>query len=318
MGLRGLYGSIVSVHPLVETITRKIYWNSDFLIKKKREKKREVLSGNKYPFSEIMKRIGEFGITKNDLLIVHSGYGQIYKNCSDQITPQIIIDSLINMIGPFGTIAFPTHPAYPQKKISKLTMRDNDDKEEPVEYNVITTKAWTGLLPNYFLKYPNVVRSRHPINTMAALGPLAIPMMEKNIDSEKPLACGHNSSWRFCAEKRAKLLGFGVDLVHSLTMIHVAEDSNPNWPIDGWYRDRVFTIIDGDFQKTLKVRERKPKWAIYYAERCFRRDLIRDNVLRVISLGDLTLEYIDDSGKLIEYLNSKNRKGYPYYIRKWL
>ena len=59
---------------------------------------------------------------------------------------------------------------------------------------------------------------------MAALGPLAEQIIKNNLDGYEPLPCGVNSSWKFCADNNAKILALGVDMAHSLTMIHVAEE----------------------------------------------------------------------------------------------
>ena len=57
-------------------------------------------------------------------------------------------------------------------------------------------------------------------------------------------------------------------------MIHVAEDLYENeWPVKDWYRNRQFRVIDNEFDKEVTIRERHPKWALFYAEREFSKDL---------------------------------------------
>ncbi len=315
MKLKGFYDLLVSMHPSIEVLSRKLYWNNDYLIKRYNEKKNRVVEPSvKVGLSTIVSALSSLGIREGDILIVHSSYESFQKSCADIIEPNKLIGILAELIGDKGTLAFPTHPSYSREKISKDTIRSNDDVKEVLTYDVRKTLAWTGFLPNVFLRMPGVIRSKHPINTLAALGPLASEMMRKNIEGELPLACGPNSSWKFCADRKAKILGLGVDLVHSLTMMHVAEDSNPNWPIREWYRKRTFKIIDGIDEQVLTVAERKPKWTINLAERCFRKDLIKEGILRIASVGELQIEYINDSKELTDYLNSKNSNGYPYYF----
>ena len=315
MAIRNIYDSLCGMHPSVEVLSRKLYWNNNYLIRKYNEKKNEIKEPSlKFPLLEIINTIYSLGIGEGCILLIHSSYENIQRNCSDLIKPKELIEMLAGLIGNAGTLAFPTHPSYSREKISKDTIRSNDDVKEVLTYDVRKTLAWTGFLPNVFLRMPGVIRSKHPINTLAALGPLASEMMRKNIEGELPLACGPNSSWKFCADRKAKILGLGVDLVHSLTMMHVAEDSNPNWPIREWYRKRTFKIIDGIDEQVLTVAERKPKWTINLAERCFRKDLIKEGILRIASVGELQIEYINDSKELIDYLNSKNSNGYPYYF----
>ena len=256
-------------------------------------------------------------ISSGDLIIVHSGYSEIKNNCSDLKDPKEIIDGLLEIIGETGTIALPTHPEYVQIKVSKNTVLE-ETSNEILQFDPIKTKAWTGVLPNVFLGYDGVIRSKHPINTMAAKGPLAETMMKDNIQGDRPLPCGKTSSWMFCKENNAKIIGLGVDLVHSLTMIHVAEDAyHEEWPINDWYRDRDFLIVDGNDKLPIKVRERKTKWGtLFFAERNLRKDLIKDGILQVSNIGGIRFEYIHDSNALIEFLRSRNNGGYPYYISR--
>ncbi len=319
MAFRNIYDSLSTMHPSIEVLTRRLYWNNDYLIKRYNEKKNRIKEPSlKVGLSTIVSAISSLGIEEGSILIVHSSYESIQRNCADIVKPKKLIEMLVRLIGNTGTLSFPTHPSYSREKISKLTIRSNDDIKEVLTYDVRKTLAWTGFLPNVFLRMPGVVRSRHPINTLAALGPLATEMMQKNIEGDCPLPCGTNSSWKFCADRRAKILGLGVDLVHSLTMMHVAEDSNPNWPIKEWYRKRTFKIIDGIEEQLLTVSERKPKWTINLAERCFRKELKKEGILKIASIGELQIEYINDSKELIDYLNSKNANGYPYYFGRKL
>ncbi len=319
MNLKGFYDLLVSMHPSIEVLSRKLYWNNDYLIKRYNEKKNRVKEPSlKVGLSTIVSAISSLGIREGDILIVHSSYESFQKGCTDIVEPYKLIETLAGLIGDTGTLAFPTHPLYSKDKVSKQTIKYNDDIDEILTYNVRKTFAWTGFLPNLFLRMPGVVRSKHPINTLAASGPLASEMMRENIEGDCPLPCGTNSSWKFCADRRAKILGLGVDLVHSLTMVHVAEDCNPDWPIKEWYRKRTFKIIDGIDQQLLTVGERKPKWTINLAERCFRKDLIKEGILKIASVGELQIEYINDSKELIDYLNSKNANGYPYYFGRKL
>ena len=62
----------------------------------------------------------------------------------------------------------------------------------------------------------------------------------------------------------------------------------------------------------MDVLERKPKWAIYYAEKAFHRDLVKAGILKTFQAGDFLIEYIEESSRLVEFLKSKNESQYPY------
>ena len=309
---------ILERYPVLEVIIRKIYWSSNFLIRfKNREGKTPSnAEADLFYIKDLFLKLQEIGIKDDDLLIVHSSYGQLKSNLRNLNGPKEIIDGLLKLIGQGGTLAFPTHPKYSDELVTKDYIKDLSISGV-TQYDVQHTEAWTGALPNTFLEYPNVMRSRHPINSLAAVGPLAHDMIKDNILGRKPLACGENSSWKFCSDRHAKILGLGIDLVHALTMIHVAEDNDPiNYPPEKWYRDRLFRVVDGDFSEEIVVGERKPKWAIHYTERRFRRDLLEFGIIKTVRINEFKIDYITDSQDLVKYLQSKNHSGYPYYMIK--
>ena len=164
---------------------------------------------------------------------------------------------------------------------------------------------------------PEAVISRFPLNTLVAIGPLAKPMMENNLIEGLPTACGINSAWKFCLDNNAYIIGLGIDLTGCLTMIHSAEDILDNkWPIKNWYRKRIFKIIDKEFETIKIVRERHPKWGtLHWAGRTLCKDLIKNNILQTQNIDGITIEVLK-SKDLIDFLNSKNSKGYPYFFVK--
>jgi len=312
-----IYDKIITISPYFEVILRKMYWNSSLLIKYKKKfqyKKRKKLQfKNKTLFSCITNKMKERGITKGDLIIVHSSMIGL-RSCG--VKPKEVINSLLDLIGNKGTLAMPTIPYFRENPTGKDYMT-KDLSNLVLEYYLDKTFALTGTIPNVFLTYPNVIRSKHPLNTLAATGSLAEKMMKNNISGYKPLPNGENSSWKFCVDYKAKIIGLGVDLTNSLTMIHTAEDTEPKkWDKYDWYRDRRFRIIDNDKSIELIVRERKPEKAIHFAQRTLTKDLLNEGILTKDNIGGVKLEMILESEKLIEFLKSKNENGYPYFMLK--
>lgn len=312
-----IYNKIISISPYFEVILRKIYWQSSLLIKYKKklqnEKRKKSKSKNKVSFSEIINKMEEKGITKGDLIIVHSSMIGL-KPCG--VKPEEVINSLLDLIGSEGTLAMPTHPYFKENLTGKEYI-NKDLSNLVLNYYPDETFAWTGIIPNILLTYPKVIRSRHPINTLAALGPLSEKMMQNNISGYKPLPNGENSSWKFCADHNAKIIGLGIDLTHSLTMVHTAEDTEPEkWNRYDWYRERKFRIIDNGKSTRIVVRERRHSAAVNFAERKLARDLLNKGILTKDNIGGVKLEIILESKKLIEFLKSKNKNGYPYFMLK--
>lgn len=157
--------------------------------------------------------------------------------------------------------------------------------------------------------------SRFPLNPVVAVGKHAKKMIKKNLEGNEPTPHGPNSAWKYCLDNNAIIIGLGVDMPHFLTMTHVNEECSEGWPIKNWYRKRKFVIIDKDFKIQKEVLERKPIWGtIYLAENKYRKDLIRNNILKIETVEGLKISRIE-SDQLIHYLHNHSHKGFPYYVR---
>src|SRR5437867_1997900 len=93
-------------------------------------------------------------------------------------------------------------------------------KAKPAEGTTPPPRTWTGVLPTDLMKVPGAKRSLHPLNSVVAHGPHAEDMLRDNLTGERPFACGPGSSWDYCRQHAAKVVALGVDMAHSLTMIH--------------------------------------------------------------------------------------------------
>ena len=316
-----LLNKLLAISPYVEVIVRHLYWNNINIIKKflalfhENTIQQKVIIDDK-SFDKILNYLSDNGVTKGSLLIIHSAYRPL---SSTGKSPEQIIQCLIDYLGPKGTLAMPAMPKF-INDINPIDYINKDISSLIFNYDVHSTRVTTGVLPKTLCSWPGAVRSRYPINTMVALGPLAISMMEKNLQGHSPLPCGTNSSWNYCHENDAFVVALGVDMAHSLTMIHVAEDLlDEKWPIQNWYRDRNFVIKDGDFITKTTLRERHPRWGtLHYAERTLCKDMINKNIMRSTEINGITVECLR-AKKLISYLNSRNISGYPYYgVRKYV
>ena len=63
------------------------------------------------------------------------------------------------------------------------------------------------------MRHDGSIRSRHPLNTIVALGPHAKEMTQNNLTYDGQTACGDGSSWAYCFRKNAKILALGVYVV---------------------------------------------------------------------------------------------------------
>lgn len=103
--------------------------------------------------------IGDFkalGIKPGMDLLVHSSLRRIGPVEGGADT---VIDALLSVLGPEGTLMM-------------SAVSGNVTENQPV-FDVRLTPATVGTLPNVFMKRAGVIRSLHPIHSVAALGPRA-------------------------------------------------------------------------------------------------------------------------------------------------
>jgi aminoglycoside 3-N-acetyltransferase len=305
-----MYKRFALISPYIEVELRKLYWNNVKFLKSYRPKKSVVLK-DKISWDEVICYLEHNVVKKGALMVLHSSYEALE---SSNLSPTEIIHSLRKLIGEQGTLAMPVFRIYKEEpKLEQILSIGVLDLV--CKYNLQSSKIWTGVLPIFLTKEKDVIISRYPLNTMAAVGRLASSMMANNIIEDNLPPCGKNSSWAFCVENDAVIVGLGIDLSASLTILHVATDLYmEEWPIKNWYRKRIFDIVDGDFRKQITVLEREPVWGCFYlAALNFRNDLLKNNILISKVVGGVTVEFVF-AQRLIDFLRSRNQNGYPFYI----
>ncbi len=301
---------LMAVSPHFELILRRIYWkNVKYLKRHMAGRRRRSTRVHSIDMELITSYLVKIGVRKDSLLLLHSSLDALK---GSNLSPNAILDGILDLVTE-GTLAMPAFPGYPNTPNHESYLSD-DHADRLFVYNLQTSKVRTGALPYLLTRRPNSIRSRHPINSMVAAGRLATWLMESNLDGESPLPCGSNSSWKRCVDENAWVVGLGIDLTHSLTIIHVAEEVlDAKWPISNWYRSRRFQVIDEEFKQDYVLRERRPMWgALHFGERRLCKDLI-DHGIMISSLVDGVIVEAVRAGELFDFLNSKNSAGYPYY-----
>lgn len=316
-GLVGkLYKRIALISPRVEVKLRQLYWkNSSKLGKYNPNHSIEIPEESivKTDFSEIIEQLKDWGVREGSLLIVHSSYDVLHR-CTG-LSPKEIIDELLKLVGESGTLAMPVIRIYKDCPSPEERLKHGARPPE-CKYHVKRTPVSTGFLPATMMRYPNAVISKFPLNPLCAIGPLAEPMMEHNLEGEHPSAHGANSCWKFCLDHNALVCSIGTDLRHHNTMGHVAEEAFGDWywSDEEWFERRKF-IIEAPNEKPveLEVKERKPVWGmLHQAELNRYQDFLKNDIVKSITIGNVLIEF-EDSQKLINFLRSKNKKGYPYF-----
>ncbi len=112
---------------------------------------------------ELVSDLKEIGVKKGD----HLGVALSFKSIGYVIGgPETFIDALLEAVGSQGTIMIPTytHGFHISKVASGKTAYIFDHNFTP---------TWTGLVPETLRKRKSAIRSRHPINSVTAIGRLA-------------------------------------------------------------------------------------------------------------------------------------------------
>jgi aminoglycoside N3'-acetyltransferase len=301
--------------PQLEAVARNIYWRSSILRNIYQECKYKKLN-HASPSVCPKTLIAEFrrmGIQPNDTLIIHSDSGKMKATGLGVVG---VLDMFLTDVCPLGTIVCPTFPYYSTAPKGVDRLKDSYQDIE-LTYDVQRTLPWTGFLGLALMGLSGAKRSIHPLNTITAYGAEVSRIFAKEKITNLDLPCGPNSSWASLYEMGAKIITLGVDMVHSLTMIHVAEDCfESDWPIKDWYIRKKFKIINKSQVHLVTVRERHPRWALSLAERKLTSDLYGLGIANRSRIGDIDISVLD-SRSLIKFLNTRKGAGYPYYL-PWL
>lgn len=313
--------------PSLEVGARLLYWRvsplrrlGDAVRKRARARPKGAVPPPSPPVAmdAVLDALRTLGVGAGDILIVHSSYGTLKPT---GLAPDAINAALKGLVGAEGTLAMPAIAAIAHEPQGAAKF-DDAAYDRLFTYDPRSRRIQTGALPSALMAAPDAQRSLFPGNSMVAIGPEAAAMMADNLAGDLPTPCGPGSSWAYGWSRNAKVAAIGVDLVHSLTMIHVAEDAfEAEWPVPGWYRRRRFAIKGGPGDpaepRIVEIRERKHGWSQYYAERRFARDLQRAGIARSTVVGDLPI-HVCESARLIDFLRSHRPGPYPYVLPRWL
>lgn len=317
MGAGPLLDRLLAAMPSLEVAGRLGYWRSPVLHRLGnivRSRRRGGRAGDKAPpaavgdFSAVIASLGKLGVVQGDILVVHSSFAALKPF---GLAPEQIIGALRELIGPEGTLVMPSFPIY-RGEPEGLARHSDAAFDCVFDYDVASTRIWTGALPKALMRMPGAVRSRCPANPMVAIGRKAEAMMRDNLAALPITPSGPGSALDYCYRQGAKVIALGVDLVHSLTMIHVAEECFPErWPIPDWYRPRRYRVTDGARRSEVIVHERRHGWSQYYPERAFSRDLHAAGIATRGDAAGVEIHYCE-ALRLVDFLRSHPRPFYPY------
>jgi aminoglycoside N3'-acetyltransferase len=198
---------VISARKLAILIIRKLtgktdvrsFWRTKQLAVKKRFYK------NIISVAELREAFVKLGITRGRTVWVQSSWNEFYNFPGK---PSTVIDLLLEMIGPNGTLVMPAIPL--DLNPTRVLMIDR----EPVS---------TGLICEVFRRYPSVVRSIHLSSSVIARGPQADFLVKDHHTTE--VAWDRSSPFQRLMDVDALCIGIGVGRFREmvLTPIHAVE-----------------------------------------------------------------------------------------------
>jgi len=144
------------------------------------------------------------GVRPGGVLMVHSSLSSLGYVSGGAAT---VIQSLLKVLGPTGTLAMPTH----SWDVMEAGCRVFDVRE---------TKSCVGAITEKFRKMPGALRSAHPSHSIAAIGPLAAELVAGHETCLTP--CGIGTPYEKICRANGQILFVGTTL-DSNTAYHTVE-----------------------------------------------------------------------------------------------
>ena len=213
----------------------------------------------------------DLGLAVGDLVYVHSGMDGLNLDF-----PFYRILFLIQqVIGPGGTVVFPT---YPNHRISSYEWLKQGNR-----FDVRRTPSYTGILTEFARRQRNAVRSLHPTKSVCAIGPAAKELTSTHHLSPYPYDTG--SPYYKLIEGDGKIIGLGATTNYISFGYCVDDALKENFPVRV-YHEEIFaapcvnyegervTVNTYAHDMATTVHPDMPLWMQTYVSEGACRDLI--------------------------------------------
>ncbi|MGI8484805.1 MAG: aminoglycoside N(3)-acetyltransferase [Thermomicrobiales bacterium] len=147
-------------------------------------------------------------LAEGSVVLVHSSLSQLGNVAGGA---DAVIDALLKVVGPTGTVLFPT-----------LTGTERDSPDDPPVMDVRSTPCWTGRIPETARQRPYAVRSLHPTHSISALGAAADRYAAGHETGGTP--CDQHSPYYRLIDEGGFILLLGGVSQESNTTLHCLEE----------------------------------------------------------------------------------------------
>ena len=148
---------------------------------------------------DVIAGLRRLGLLEGDLVMVHSSLSSFGTLAGGA---DAVIDALLSVVGAKGTVLVPTFGC------------------GDAVFDARSSETGLGAIPQVFWKRSEAIRSRHPLASVAAIGPDAVELLRDHEKAETAHAEG--TPYYQLYEKRGKILLLGVDQDRN-TFLHTAE-----------------------------------------------------------------------------------------------
>jgi aminoglycoside 3-N-acetyltransferase len=248
----------------------------------------------------IMADLRGLGLTTGDSVLVHSSLSKMGYVTGGPVT---VIEAITEVIGPEGTLLFPT---FPFDTLLEFFF------EHYTTFDRANTPSRMGKITEVFRTQPGVVRSFHPTHPVAAKGRLADYYIADHYNQPTPF--NKQSPFYKLTEQNGKVLTIGLYL-ETYTSFHVLEDivENFRFPV---YRKEWYEVemIDFDGSKS-KVKTRIHDGA-YSLKRKYNEMVpmfVRDGAMTLGHIGEAHGSLIDARKFLDSMVNNYHTYGVTMY-----
>lgn len=290
------------IPPLLELLVRYLYFElntKDIIHNKVGTRKKTV---NKINIKQIEEKMKDLQIKRGDTIMIHSSF----KYIND--TAENFIEFLMDYIGEQGNILMPTHP---------LLSKEND----VLVYDIKNSPSTVGYLTEVFRNTDGVLRSEHPLSSVAAWGKDAEYLLKDNLNNKKPLPHGIYSPYYKMMQLNAKVLCIGVTARERATIKHVAEEVlDEDFLLNDLFIEKEIVIKNNNkFLKKVIVREFDlTKSQIFVAKYKIEKEWLNNNILIKSPINGVPFDIVD-ARKCVNYMINEAKRGninYPYLARK--
>jgi len=204
----------------MKKIIRKVikhFWGIDSIslfVKKQKKFFLQKVYKKKYSADDLVEIMCSMGMQNGSVVFIHSAMTEFYNYTGSAIE---LIDKVIDVIGPEGTLLM---PAYPKGKTKILDKGNTEEKN--IDFDVNKTPSGAGYLSEVFRTYPGVTRSINLQHSVCAVGRLA-----EEFTSEHHLsvtAWDEFSPYYKLGQVDGLIFSFGLEAyLRNVTLIHCTE-----------------------------------------------------------------------------------------------